>query len=436
MAEVIDISVVERSLLALMLDKEQAPNVISEVEPEDFQRPEHRELFLYMRSRYEEGKDIDLIVLATELKQNVRAVMDIAGYATFAKGNITAQADKLKENREKNEMIYACEKAIKDLRTSNPDLDACRQFLLEKISPKVKDSSLVGPKEAAQLALKIFAERKDKKSNGGIFTTFVGLNRCLNGGCEPGQLLIIAAKTKKGKSAFVSNILRDIGVTQRISSLLINTEMSQDQISLRNMSLLSGVDFYKIATGATNEDEDQRIFDGIEKIGRSQLYTLNEPDLNINKMVSRLRQYVIQHKVKIAAVDYIGRMDTQDPKLQEHQVLKIAAKKLKTLAQQLHITIIMLAQITEDGNLEGAKAMKNECDLFAELRPLSEAEMGQCVGFNYALVVELNRSGPPAKIPLNYYGDKLTFTDTADDVAKQFAPEGVESGDKKRGFRR
>jgi len=418
---------VERSVLAMMLDPEQAANVVAEVEDDDFQIKEYRNIFKLMRCRYEQGKPIDLVVLATELKQNVRDVLDIAGFATFSRGNLSAQIAKMKDARERNQLITLCESMPSKIAAAD-NIEQLKSELMLMLAPKVKEKELIGPEDAARFALDVYAARKDRKSNGGIWTTFVELNKCLNGGFEPGQLVIIAAPTKKGKSAFCQNLLRDIGITQRIPSLLINTEMSQEQLSLRNASILSGVDHFKIATGQTDDAEDQKVLDGIEKLYKSQLYTLYAPDLNINKMSAYLRQFTIQHKIRVAAVDYIGRMDTQDPKLQEHQVLKNAAKRLKTLAQQLNITVIMLAQINDEGNLEGAKAMRNECDLYAHLRPMTDKELGECSGYNYALVVELNRSGPQAKIPLNYYGSKLTFTDKMNaELAFAAPPEQEES---------
>ena len=413
-----DYATIERSILAMMLDAEQAPNIVSEVEPADFQHKEYRELYQGMRALYEQGKSIDLMVLATELKQNIREVMDIAGFATFARGNLSAQIQALKDQRERNELTSLCESVSKRAGTGN--MDELKAEILQAITPKMKEKELIEPKDAARFALETYAERKDKKSNGGIWTSYKELNYCMNGGFEPGQLIILAAKTKKGKSAFTSNILRDIGITQRIPSLLITTEMNQEQLSLRNAAILSGVDHYKIATGQTDEAEDQRVLDGLEKLYKSQLYTLYAPDLNVNKMTAYLRQFVIQHKIRIAAVDYIGRVDTQDPRLQEYQVLRNAAKRLKTLAQQLEITIIMVAQITDEGNLEGAKAMRNECDMLAHLRPMNDEEVRECSGFNYCLAIESNRSGPQAKIPLNYYGNILTFTDKQD-LAQNFA---------------
>ena len=400
---------VERSLLASMMDAKEAPNIAATLEPEDFSYPQYRVIYVWMRNRYEQDRPIDLVVMATELNQNVREVLDIAGFAVFAKGNVVAQIEKLKAVRIRRELIELCQRAVERLQFD--DVESVQAELMQGLAPKIESKSLIKPKDASAFALEVYCDRKDRKGNGGIPTGFSGLDRCLNGGAEPGQLIILAAPTKKGKSAFALNVLRNIGINHQVPTLLVNTELSQEQVSLRTLSILSQVDHSRIATGQTSPNEDTKVMDAVEELSKSTLYTLHAPDLTVLSLTSFLRQYSIQYGIKFACVDYIGRIDTQDAKLQEWQVLRFAAKRLKTLAQQLKISILMVAQINEDGQLEGAKAMRNECDLFAHLRPMTDKECGECSGFNYVLVIESNRSGPQAKIPLQYRGETLTFTD-------------------------
>ena len=54
----------------------------------------------------------------------------------------------------------------------------------------------------------------------------------------------------------------------------------------------------------------------------------------------------------------------------------------------------MLAQLNEDEKLEGAKAMKNEADLFAYLQEVTNQEESFNIApYNYYLVIDKNRDG-------------------------------------------
>ncbi|SFM11561.1 replicative DNA helicase [Pelosinus propionicus] len=269
--------------------------------------------------------------------------------------------------------------------------------------------NVITPKDHASRMLDTMYKRIENKHNGGIRTAYGELNKALNGGFEAGQLIIAAAKTGKGKTAFAMNLMRDITIAQKIPGLYINTEMNEEQMDIRWMTMLSQIDHYLIAIGTTTEEQQNKIVSNMNNMHTGGFYSVTEPSLTMNKLISICRRFTAQKKCKFIVVDYIGRMDTLDPKLQEWQVLKVAAKKLKTLAQQLGVTILMLAQVNDEDKLEGSKGMKNECDMYAYLRPLNDTERTEIIGFNYCLDVEKNRSGPTKKIPLSFHGEILTF---------------------------
>jgi len=256
----------------------------------------------------------------------------------------------------------------------------------------------------------------EKKSNGGIKTGYKKLNYAMNGGFLPEQLIILAAKTGKGKTAFALNLMRDIAITQKKEALYINTEMGAEQIDCRFMSILNAdekTDFTHsdIASGNITESQSIKITQSLDRMYNSGFYSATVPDLTIQTLVSLARRFKAQKDLKVLVVDYVGRMDTQDQKLKEYQVLKNIAKRLKTLAQELKITVIMLAQITDEDKLEGAKAMKNECDLLGYLREMTGGELERhgANGFNYFLAIEKNRDGQAIKVPLKFIGEQMTF---------------------------
>jgi len=62
--------------------------------------------------------------------------------------------------------------------------------------------------------------------------------------------------------------------------------------------------------------------------------------------------------------------------------------------------VMCLVQLNPDGSLQGAKRMKNECDLMIKLSPIPKAEMEENdelkkydVMPNYSIFIEKNRDG-------------------------------------------
>jgi replicative DNA helicase len=380
---------------------------MARLKPEYFTGINHA-IFLVISQMYAEGKTVDVVTVAQETKDKG---LGITFLTTRDIPSVTAAT--------MSTLIDALEKKyhlrqLRQLSDYIQDNDEPQEIIeqIEQTVYKVQTGqklSIVSPKEHATRMLNTLEKRVNRKSNGGICTTYADLNRALNGGFEPGQLIIIAAQTGKGKTAFTMNLMKDISITQKIPALYINTEMSEEQMDIRWLTLLCQIDHYRVATGQVSDEEYQVIMQSLEQMNAGGFHSITEPGLTLNKLTTICRRYVKQKGCKVVVIDYIGRMETLDPKLQEHQVLVAAAKRIKTIAQELGITAIMLAQVTEEEKLAGAKAMKNECDLYGYLRPLTDKESQQLPGFNYCLDVDKNRSGPTKKIPLTFYGEILTF---------------------------
>ena len=99
------------------------------------------------------------------------------------------------------------------------------------------------------------------------------------------------------------------------------------------------------------------------------------PEL-IELQESEVRRSKERYGVEMAIVDYIGRMDTMnDRDAKEWQVLLNAARQLKTLAQELGIVVVMVAQLTSDGGrLAQGSYMKHEADLWINIKRFSDEE--------------------------------------------------------------
>lgn len=92
-------------------------------------------------------------------------------------------------------------------------------------------------------------------------------------------------------------------------------------------------------------------------------------------------------------VDYIGRMDmTNAPSKEDWQILKSAAQKLKTLAQDLGIIVVMIAQLNERGKLAQSSYMSHEADLWINLTRIEEDNLNKFYPFNMLLQLKKARN--------------------------------------------
>ncbi len=233
----------------------------------------------------------------------------------------------------------------------------------------------------------------------GLPTGFDTLNK-LTLGFKPGDLIILGAQTGHGKTAFALHMANEIAVKEHKPILYLNTEMSREQIALRWGSILTGIEHERIRSGEMSDAELSQVLNGYSRLSESGFYSFPCPNLTPEKTISITRKYRTQKQIEMLIVDYVGRMDKMDPRLQEWQMLEQIVKTQKILAQNLKIVVMCLVQLNPDGTLQGAKRMKNECDLMLKLAPIPPQELEENeylkkyeVIPNYSIFIEKNRDG-------------------------------------------
>jgi len=242
----------------------------------------------------------------------------------------------------------------------------------------------------------------------GLPTGFEDLNH-ITLGYKPGDLVILGAQTGHGKTAFALHTARAVAVDNKYNVLYLNTEMSREQIALRWGSILSGIEHDRIRSGDINENELSLVLQGYSRLRESGFYSYPCPNLTPEKTISIARKFKAQKNIDMMIVDYVGRMDKLDPRLQEWQMLEQIVKTLKMLAQNLKIVVMCLVQLNPDGSLQGAKRMKNESDLMLKLAPIPRDELEENEELkkyrnpNYYLHIEKNRDGRSGvSIPITF----------------------------------
>lgn len=251
----------------------------------------------------------------------------------------------------------------------------------------------------------------------GLPTGFDNLNH-ITLGYKPGDLIILGAQTGHGKTAFALHTAKAIAVDNGANILYLNTEMSREQIALRWASILTGIEHDRIRMGDIDETRLSVVWNAYSRLRESGFYSYPCPNLTPEKTISLARKFKAQKNIEMMIIDYVGRMDKIDPRMQEWQILEQIVKTQKMLAQNLKIAIICLVQLNPDGTLQGAKRMKNECDLMLKLSPIpredleEDLELKKYLNPNYYIYIDKNRDGRSGvRIPIVFDLQKQTMMD-------------------------
>lgn len=226
-------------------------------------------------------------------------------------------------------------------------------------------------------------------------------------GYKPGDLIILGAQTGHGKTAFAINTTNAVCVEAGEPMLYVNTEMSRKQIAYRFGGMLSEIELHKIRVGSVTNNERAQVLAARELLNGSKLNVAHLPNITPAKLLMFAQKAKLQKDIKLLILDYVGRLDVSDPRHQEWEMLSALIKNIKIMAQNLEIACMVLVQLNADGSLQGAKRMKNECDIMLQLLPFGEGKEGsdrkeqfqEKYGFvyepgcNYYLRIDKNRDG-------------------------------------------
>lgn len=355
------------------------------------------------------------------LKSSIAAIKKKAAYRDIA--NLITLMETDMQNDADPEAVY---QRIEQASMEREPLSAKRSYL--------------SPKDMGELMISTVLERmdKDKRQKEVAFTSFRQLNK-KTGGFEKGDLVILSAASGVGKSALAMNITRDVAYVGQKVALYINSEMSDSQQALRFSSMLTQYSYTELRNGLSAEWCDKEIGDVTTKAqeyAQKKIHILTIPDLQISNIVSEVHRMVNQYGVEFVVVDYIGRMDTMTLKDKaEWQVMEQSARTLKTMAQELNIVVLMVAQMSSNGEtLAKGSSMKNEADLWLNIRRLDKDERREIYGvgeeanlWNVLLEIRKARNAETGtSIPMHFHGDMLSYTDNPEKAKEYLALEQQE----------
>ena len=165
-----------------------------------------------------------------------------------------------------------------------------------------------------------------------------------------------------------------------VPTLFVEVEQEKKDLQAIIVSCVSGVPTGVIKNARYKDDELDRVRQATKYVEESALYIAYLDEYSILDIENLIKKYVLTHKIEVCVFDYLQSSikmlsDTRKQAsvgLQEYQILRIFATKLKALAQRLGITIISATQLNGDAAsmkykdqlcLEGSKSVANKIDL-------------------------------------------------------------------------
>lgn len=213
------------------------------------------------------------------------------------------------------------------------------------------------------------------------FKNFPELNSTFFG-LQGGDFLLMCAQSGHGKTALALNISDDFSIDQDYVGYYANAEMRDEELSMRIASKRAIIPTKEVMSSVfveTDKNESLvKLSEQYDLIAKKNLILSRIPVMSISSIRRGYKKLMnAGKKPDYILIDYIGRMELErrESGLSEWQKLYLMSEDIKTLAVELDVPIIALAQLNEDGQIEGAKKMKNACDGVLFFEPVTDDDM-------------------------------------------------------------
>jgi replicative DNA helicase len=400
----------EKAFLSCVLQYSHILNEAADyATPKLFFHPAHKRIFEAALDLWKEGKDCDLVTI-TEYMDN-KGTLELSGGAPFiteiytsfsVPSNWREYLDILRHKHTSRLAISAAERIIAS--AQNPaeagELSEVVQKALVAVAADAESKgSIESLKEVAFNRINTYEEiYKNRGRLIGVPTGFKPLDD-ITGGFREGQLIVIGAATKGGKTSMAVNMATRIANAGNAVGF-ISLEMSAGELFDRFVSSYGGVDISVLSKDPSKKDIDS-IARAANQASLLPIYIRDEGDVNPLQLRAALRRMCAVHKTRVVVVDYIQLLSPTDRKDSRERQVAEASRTLKQLAKELDITIIALTQLNADGASRESRAIEHDCDLFLVIERDDEG--------NWYLNIRLARACGRASIPLEFRETYMRF---------------------------
>lgn len=258
----------------------------------------------------------------------------------------------------------------------------------------------------------------------GIPTGFYDLDK-ITSGFHENELIIIAARPAMGKTAFALNMATNMAINSNKSVAVFNMEMGAEQLALRMLSSIGQIEGYKLRNGRLQHNDWKRVNEAISRLSGKNIFIDDTPGITIGEIRSKCRRLAASDQgLDIVIIDYL-QLISGSAKYVGNRQQEIAeiSRSLKTLAMELEIPIIALAQLSRSvdsrddkrpilSDLRESGSIEQDADIVAFLYRDDYYNKESATDENTSrseFIIGKHRNGPTTTIDLLFKRNTSTF---------------------------
>ncbi|MBU6514398.1 MAG: replicative DNA helicase [Acidobacteriota bacterium] len=426
----------EESLIGAMLLSPEAVSVAYEtVEPEDFYRPLHAQIFSAILALANAGEPVDYVTVQAKLQEQGAAAVEVGLLSSLqmntpSAANARHYAEIVHEKAQQRRLIAVAGEIVDDAYVATDDVVGLIDDAERKIN-QIGDTNRIDSVSPLQRLLvaeaNILEERGETRGQfNGLETGYRSLDLVLQG-LQPHSLTIVGARPAMGKTAFALGILTHVGAVVNRPALFFSLEMSRQELAERILASTARIDSSKLRTGDLSDADWNRAQDAFGYLQSAKVFIDDNPSLTVMDVRSRARRIKQQNgDLGVVIIDYLQLMSSRGRAENRQVEVSEMSRALKILARELSCPVIALSQLSRKleeradkrpmmSDLRESGSLEQDADVVLFLyRAEQYGEVPNDKKSEAEIIVGKNRNGPTRTAHLTWRGEFARFDNVAD----------------------
>jgi len=363
----------EAVLGAILFDPEAISRIRDILKPEAFYLSNHQTIYRAALDLSRQAMPTDMMTVSAWLRD--RTLLEQIGGAhrlatlvdrVVSSANVDQYAKLISEkylrrrllqsSAQIQQLAFAEEKGIPDV------LDEAESQIFAVSQERHSQNTLAS---TSDILIETFAEIENHSEGillPGVPCGFYDLD-AMTQGFQRSDLIIVAGRPSMGKTAWLTNVARNIAHTQKLPVAIFSLEMSKQQLIYRLLSSEMGIETGKLRSGRLKPDEWEVLGRGIDRLSEMPIFIDDTPNITVNEIRSKARRLQAEQggALGLILIDYLQLMEgPSDNRVQE---LSKITRSLKGLARELNVPIVSLSQLSR-----GVESRTNKRPMMSDLR--------------------------------------------------------------------
>jgi replicative DNA helicase len=406
----------ERALIGSIIKDPSVLDQVGGLNPSIFFNPAHRTMYCHLVQVYSDYGTTDWTLLRqsfTDFELESIGGIDYLSdtYDIVPIGdNFPYYLEKVRDAFINRNVLQAVEKI------QNQIYERASSDKVRKMIESALRETLIGAKPVPEKNLKTLVARKFESMRNGTIqkrcyqTSGVKAIDSVLGGVFPGELMVIASETSRGKTALAVQMATYMALgDQGLKVAIFSFEMGEEQIVERIISARATVRMSSIRYNECT-DLDWKKLDAFEsELTDERLIVIEDSFcLSVDGIRARCRELKSRGELHAVIVDYVQLVNPSGRSSNRQQEVAEVSRNLKLIAGNLDVLVIGLSQVNEAGQMRESRAIEQDADIILQIRDDDKSESTS----EREILVKKNRNGPRNKrIKVDFFGEYVSFQD-------------------------